>query len=92
MKKLLFLLVMASTPCIAGAYCVPGLDNALIMPSDSVRLTDEKMLEFDGTVEKHLTLDKYQFIDRSGRVLAEVDGDTWRSQHVTEKDGYLVIG
>ena len=92
MKKILFLLVMASTPCIAGAYCLPGMDNALIMPSDSVRLTNEKMLEFEGTIEKHLTKDKYQFIDRAGRVLAEVDGNVWRSQRVTEKDGYLMIG
>lgn len=92
MKKILFLLVIASTPCIASAYCVKNCGDTVVSATDNLKLADAKTLEFNGTVEKHLSKDTYQFIDQQGRVLAEIDGDTWRSQSVTEKDGVLLIG
>lgn len=93
MKKLLFLLALVSTPCMAGAACcLNDPDCGVIMPSESLRMADAQTLEFKGTIEKHLTRDAYQFIDRAGRILAEVDGDVWRAQRVTKKDGILFIG
>lgn len=93
MKKLFVLMAIAALPCAACSDLSRGRTHHTPTPiNDPVRRLEHfNMAQFRGTVERHLTRDEYQFIDTSGRILASVDGDVWRSTNVTERNGILTI-
>lgn len=92
MKKLLFLLVMVSAPLAAKAGFVGPSEQALMTVAEVSQLGDDRAVVMKGSIEKHLTKDKYQFVDNTGRIVVEIDGEEWRGQKVQPEDTVLIIG
>jgi uncharacterized protein (TIGR00156 family) len=92
MKKTLLLLVIAVVPLTARAGFVGPSEQAIMSVSEVRQLGDDKAVVMKGSIEKHLSKDKYQFVDGTGRVVVEIDGEEWRGQNVTPNDTVIIIG
>lgn len=95
MKKTLLLLVIAVAPISAKANFIGPSDTqtpAIMSVAEVKKLGDDKQVVMKGSIEKHLTKDKYQFVDATGKVIVEIDGDEWRGQNVTPSDTVIIVG
>jgi uncharacterized protein (TIGR00156 family) len=99
MKKLLLLTIV-----LLGGVGANGADAKFIGPSDKSgdqaimtvsevsKLGDDKMVVMKGSIEKHLTKDRYQFVDVTGKIVVDIDGDEWRGLDVRPTDTVIIIG
>jgi uncharacterized protein (TIGR00156 family) len=92
MKKTLLLLVIAMIPLTAKAGFIGPSEQAVISVTEVKKLGDDKPVLMKGSIEKHLTKDKYQFVDQTGRVVVEIDGKEWRGQNVSPSDTIIIVG
>jgi uncharacterized protein (TIGR00156 family) len=92
MKKLLILLVVAAVPFGAKAGFIGTSEQAILTVSDVSKLGDEKSVVMKGSIEKHISKDKYQFVDGTGRIVVEIEGDKWRGLDITPEDTVMIVG
>ena len=96
MKKLLLLTIVLFGATAADAGFVGLSDKrgepAVMTVSEVSKLGDDKMVIMKGSIEKHLNKDKYQFVDTTGKIVVEIDGDEWRGMEVTPNDTVIIVG
>ena len=94
MKKTLLVLVMALLPFAADARggFSDGSMPAIMSVADVKNMRDDKAVVMKGQIEKHIKKDKYQFVDETGRIVVEIDGEDWRGVNVTPNDTVIIMG
>lgn len=92
MRKLLILLVVAAVPFGAKAGFVGTSNQAVMTVSEVSQLGDDRSVVMKGSIEKHLKKDKYQFVDATGKIVVEIDGDKWRGMDVSAEDTVMIVG
>lgn len=92
MKKTLLLLAISLVPFTANAGFKGPSDQAVMTVSEVSKLGKDKPVMMKGSIEKHLTKDKYQFVDDTGKIVVEIDGEDWRGIDVTPSDTIMIIG
>ncbi len=98
MKKLLLMTIVLLGAGVSAAdakFVGPSekdMAPAIMTVSEVAKLKDDKHVVMKGTIEKHLTKDKYQFVDATGKIVVEIDGDEWRGLDVTPADTVVIVG
>lgn len=93
MKKTLLLLAIALVPFTsANAKFIGSSDQAILTVAEVKGMKDDKPVMLKGSIEKHISKDKYQFIDSTGRIVVEIEGEDWRGLDVTPNDTVLIVG
>ena len=92
MKKTLLLLIIAMVPLTAKAGFVGPSEQAIMSVAEVKKLGDDRPVMMKGSIEKHLTKDKYQFVDETGRIVVEIDGKEWRGQNASPSDTVIIVG
>ncbi len=92
MKQFLIMLTVIAAPFGANAGFVGTSEQAVITVAEVSNMGDDKAVVMRGSIEKHLKKDKYQFVDQTGKIVVEIDGDEWRGIDVTPNDTVLIIG
>jgi len=92
MKKTLLLLVIAFVPFASNAGFIDPKNQAIMTVSEVKKLGDEKAVIMKGSIEKHISKDKYQFVDATGKIVVEIDGEEWRGIDVTPDDTIVIVG
>ncbi len=92
MKRFLIMLTVIAAPLGANAGFVDGSKQAIMTVAEVSKLGDDKAVVMQGSIEKHLRDDKYQFVDSTGKIVVEIDGDEWRGMDVTPDDTVLIYG
>ncbi|MCL2331405.1 MAG: NirD/YgiW/YdeI family stress tolerance protein [Proteobacteria bacterium] len=92
MKKTLLLLVIALAPIAAAARVASASEQAVMTVAGVGKSCGEHPIVIGGTVEKHPKQDKYQFIDQTGKVVVEIDGDDWRDAGARPNGAVMLFG
>lgn len=97
MKKLLLMtIVLLGGAGMAEAKFVGPSErvqqDAVMTVADVSKMGDDKMVVMQGSIEKHISKDKYQFVDSTGKIVVEIDGDEWRGMDVSPSDTVMIIG
>ncbi len=53
---------------------------------------DDTLVVMQGNIVKQVGKDKYQFSDKTGTIIVEIDGDEWMGVEVTPNDVIEVVG
>ena len=93
MKKTLLLFVIAFVPFASGnAGFKNHSEKAVMAVADVKKLGDDRTVIMKGSIEKHISKDKYQFVDNTGKVVVEIDGDKWRGAEVGSDNTIMIVG
>jgi uncharacterized protein (TIGR00156 family) len=103
MKKYILCAAIAAVFCVsialAGSTAVYAQGGGFTGPGGTVNtvaeaknMPDDSPVTLTGKIEKSLGGDKYQFRDKSGTLVLEIDNDDWNGVTVGENDLVEIIG
>lgn len=75
---------------LGGGFVGPG--GTVSTAAEAQNMPDDSPVTLTGKIEKGLGGDKYQFRDRSGSIVLEIDNDDWNGVTVGENDTVEISG
>ena len=95
MNKILAVSAMVLTFAVASQANAQGFGGGFQGPTisaEALKMNDDTPVVLVGKIEKNLGNEKYQFSDKTGSIVVEIDDEDWRGQVVKPENTVEIRG